>query len=184
MCRALDLAEMLRQAAPATRREVLKRAAAGGIAAPALLAVLAKEGVAPADAAPAARQDGDPVQGGTLVLMGHQEVASLSPDDSGPTVHYVVVNNIHNALVEQDENFAYVPVLAAEMPTVSEDGLTYTFTLREGVKFHDLTDFTSEDVKYTYEWYMNSENAAINANLFDGVESVEASSITITSRRG
>lgn len=174
MGRALDLAEMLRQATPATRREVLKLAAAGGIAAPALFALLARDGVAPVYAAPAARQDGEPVKGGTLVLMGHQEVASLSPDDYGPTVHFVVVANIHNGLVEQDENFEFQPVLAEALPEVSEDGLTYTFTLREGVKFHDLTDFTAEDVKYTYEWYMNPDNAAINANLFEGVESVEA----------
>jgi peptide/nickel transport system substrate-binding protein len=176
MRRALDLAEMLRHASPTTRREILKRAAGAGIAAPAVLALLAKDGVTPVFAAPTARQDqdGEPVPGGTLVIMGHQEVASLSPDDSDPTVHFVVVNNIHNALVEQDENLDFVPVLAEALPDVSEDGLTYTFTLREGVKFHDLTDFTSADVKYTYEWYMNPENAAINAVLFEGVESVEA----------
>jgi peptide/nickel transport system substrate-binding protein len=42
------------------------------------------------------------------------------------------------------------------------------------VKFQDGTEFTSEDVKYTYEWYMDPENAAVNANLFAGVASVEA----------
>ncbi len=174
MRRALDLGEMLRQARPATRREVIKLAAGAGISAPTVLALLARDGVAPVYAASAVRQDGEPVQGGTLVLMGHHEIASLSPDDYGPTVHFVIVANIHNGLVEQDENFEFQPVLAEALPEVSEDGLTYTFTLREGVKFHDLSDFSSEDVKYTYEWYMNPDNAAVNANLFEGVESVEA----------
>ncbi len=173
MGRALDLAEMFRQASPTTRREFVKLASAAGITAPTLLALFAKDGIAPVYAAPA-RQDGEPVQGGTLVLMGHQEIASLSPDDAGPTVHFVMVEQIHNGLVQLDENFELQPILAEALPEVSEDGLTYTFKLRSGVKFHDGTEFTSEDVKYTYEWYMDPENAAINANYFIGVESVEA----------
>jgi peptide/nickel transport system substrate-binding protein len=178
----LDLAARLCQASPATRREFIKLASGAGIAAPALIAMLAKDGVSPVYAAPA-RQDGEPQQGGTLVLMGHQEIASLSPDDFGPTVHWVMVAQIHNGLVEIDENFEIQPVLAEELPKVSEDGLTYTFKLRSGVKFHDGTEFSSEDVKYTYEWYMDPENAAVNANLFTGVESVEApdpSTIVVT----
>jgi peptide/nickel transport system substrate-binding protein len=173
MSRALDLATMLRQASPATRREFVKLASGAGIAAPALIALLARDDGAPVFAAPA-RQDGEPRQGGTLVLMGHQEIASLSPDDAGPTVHFVMVTQIHNGLVEFDQNYELQPVLAEALPEVSEDGLTYTFKLRSGVKFHDGTEFTSEDVKYTYEWYMNPANAAINANYFIGVESVEA----------
>lgn len=173
MGRALDLAEMLRQASPATRREFVKLATGAGIAAPALIGLLAKDGVEPVYAAPA-RQDGEPRQGGTLTLMGHQEIASLSPDDMGPTVHFVMVTQIHNGLVELDENFQVQPVLAEALPEVAEDGLTFTFKVRSGVKFHDGTELTSEDVKYTYEWYMDPENAAINANYFTGVESVEA----------
>jgi len=173
MGRAFDLAAMLRKASPATRREFVKLAAGAGIAVPAVLDLLARDGIAPVYAAPA-RQDAEPIQGGTLVLMGHQEIASLSPDDMGPTVHFVMVTQIHNGLVELDENFVVQPVLAEALPEISEDGLTYTFTLRPGVMFHDGTEFTSEDVKYTYEWYMDPENAAVNANYFTGVESVEA----------
>jgi peptide/nickel transport system substrate-binding protein len=49
-----------------------------------------------------------------------------------------------------------VPMLSTEVPTqenglVSEDGLTYTFPIREGVTFHDGTDLTAEDVKYSWD---------------------------------
>jgi peptide/nickel transport system substrate-binding protein len=175
MGRALDLAAMFRQATPTTRREILKLAGAGGIAAPALVAMLARDGVKPVYAAPsAARQGGTPVQGGQFIMLGHQEIASLHPDDAGPTVHWVMVTQIHNALVEQDENFVFQPVLATELPTVSEDGLTYTFTLHQGVLFHNGEELTSADVKYTYEWYMDPANAAVNGSYFENVASVEA----------
>ncbi|GIW04026.1 MAG: peptide-binding protein [Thermomicrobiales bacterium] len=178
MAGKLDLVAMLQQASPVTRREVLRRAAIGGISGPALLALLRADGAgaAPASLARRARnfQESQPKPGGTLVLMGHQEISSLSPDDAGPTVHWVMVTQIHNALIEMDEMLQFNPVLAESMPEVSADGLTYTFKLRQGVKFHDGEEFTSEDVKYTYEWYMNPDNAAINAVDFAAVDAVEA----------
>ena len=171
MSRWQKLEAMLHAMDPVTRRQFLTRAAATGLAAPALGHLAA--GSRSAAAAPARQDLSDPVQGGTMVVLGHQEVASLSPDDAGPTVHYVVVTQIHNALVEANENFEFLPVLAEELPEVSDDGLTYTFRLRQGVPFHDGEEFTAEDVKYTYEWYMDPENAAVNANDFATVESVE-----------
>lgn len=180
MARSLDLEAMLRSAGPTTRREVLKRAAGAGIAAPALLALLRADGVQDVEAASgaksgsAARYQDQPVQGGTLILTGHQEIASLSPDDAGPAVHWVMVTQIHNALVEMDENVTFLPMLAEALPEASADGLSFTFKLKQGVKFHDGTEFTSADVKYTYEWYMNPDNAAINAADLELVASVEA----------
>jgi peptide/nickel transport system substrate-binding protein len=52
-----------------------------------------------------------------------------------------------------------IPMLATEVPTlenglVSEDGLTYTFPIREGVTFHDGTNLTAEDVKYSWDRVM------------------------------
>jgi peptide/nickel transport system substrate-binding protein len=178
MSRSIDLEAMLRNACPATRREVLKRAAGAGLAAPALLALLRSQGVA-ASGAPARgtltrHQDSTPKEGGTLTVTGHHEVASLHPDDSDPIVYRVVVMQIHNALMEIDENGVFQPVLAEAAPAISADGLTYTFKLHQGVTFHDGTEFTSEDVKYNYEWYMDPANAAINAVDFGSVASVEA----------
>ena len=177
----------------ASRRAFLKKAAAAGVAVPALGMAMRSGQITEARFVPRALQAGTPAagaatpaagastpvasdapQGGTLILLGHQEIASLSPDDDGPTVHFVIVTQIHNALMEIDENYVYQPVLATEEPTISEDGLQYTFTLHQGVTFHDGEPFTSEDVKYTYEWYMNPDNAAVSANDFTLVESVEA----------
>ena len=166
MDRSLEKARSL-SSVESSRRTLLKGAAIAGAAGFAGVGVFG--GVRSAVA-----QDATPVAGGNFVTLGHQEVASLSPDDDGPSVQLAVIGQIHNALVQLDENLQPQPVLAAAMPEVSADGLTYTFTLVEGVKFHDGADFTSEDVKYTYEYYGNPENAAITANAFVLIESVEA----------
>ena len=55
-----------------------------------------------------------------------------------------------------------VPALATEVPTIdngliSEDGLTYTFPIREGVMFHDGTELTAEDVKYSWDRVMTMD---------------------------
>ena len=150
-----------------SRREFLNRAAALG-----LIPVLAGgSGLAPFGSA-LASQENSPVQGGTFVTLGHQEVASLSPEAAGPTVQWVAIAQIHNALYELDHNYELVPVLA-ESYEPSEDGLTYTFKLRNDVKFHNGDSFTSADVKYTFDWIMDEANASTRAAEFELVESVE-----------
>jgi peptide/nickel transport system substrate-binding protein len=114
---------------------------------------------------PAGSGDGEPKEGGTVIMMGHHEIASLSPDDDGPTVHWVMTTNIHNSMVELDSYFVLQPVLC-ESWEVADDGMSYTFKLREGVPFHDGEEFTSEDVKYTFEYYGNPDNASLSASNF------------------
>jgi peptide/nickel transport system substrate-binding protein len=58
------------------------------------------------------------------------------------------------------------PVLATALPTVSADGLTYTFKLRTGVKFHDGTPFDAAAVKYNYERQQNFPTGPLQTNDF------------------
>lgn len=159
-----------------TRRDFLRATAVGGSAA-VFLAACAPAGAPTGGAAPAtapgeAPVAGAPKQGGTMVWLGHQEVAGLSPDDAGPDVQAVMINNIHNPLVYYNE-FNELELVLADSYEVSEDGLTYTFKLKEGVKFHDGSDFTSADVKYTWDYYRNPDNGAVRAGLFTGVSEIE-----------
>ncbi|CAN5508205.1 hypothetical protein BH23CHL2_BH23CHL2_17640 [soil metagenome] len=116
--------------------------------------------------------DDDEQAGGTLILMGHHQIASLSPDDAGPTVHWVMVTQIHNALVELDAWYVLQPTLA-ESFEVSDDGTSYTFSLVQGAPFHDGEEFTSADVKYTFDFYRDPDNAMLTASNFDGITNVD-----------
>src|SRR5947209_19534636 len=73
---------------------------------------------------------------------------------------------IFNSLVKKDEKFDYVPELASKIDR-SEDGLNFTFTLREGVTFHDGRPFTSADAKYTIDTVLTNSFAK-SASFFEG----------------
>lgn len=159
------LDHVLQHLPPSTRRQFLKQVAAAGMSAAAAQTLLLRDPLI-VTAAPSTRR------GGMVRVMGHQEVASLSPDDAAPSVHWVMVTQIHNALLEGNE-FNVIERVLAEHYMVSRDGLQYTFRLRRGVKWQDGSEFTADDVKYTYEYYMNPANAANLSVHFQSVDKVE-----------
>ncbi len=71
-----------------------------------------------------------------------------------------------NSLVKKDEKFDYVGDLASDIKQ-SSDGTVFTFTLRDGVKFHDGRAFSSADAKYTLDLVFSS-NFAKSASFFEG----------------
>jgi peptide/nickel transport system substrate-binding protein len=167
-----------RRSGKLSRRDFLRYSAWGSgaaflaaCAAPVAPAPGVEPGAAPADA-PAA-DPGTPQQGGTMIWMGHQEVAGLSPADMNPTVQAVLIYNIMNPLVYYNEYAELEQVLASSYE-VSDDGLQYTFQLHQGVLFHDGSELTAEDVKYTYDYYRDPEHASPIQGSFFGVDNVEA----------
>jgi peptide/nickel transport system substrate-binding protein len=176
MSNAREIERLWSLATPSTRREILKKAGVAGISAPALLSMLNAPGALAGPARPSASlrpaNQGEPVQGGVSTWLAHQEIASLSPDDSGPSMQFVLIGNIHDPLVIQDHMYQYQPVLAESYET-SEDGLTWTFKLHTGVTFSNGDPFTSADVKYTYEYFMNPDNATVSGVDFESIEAVE-----------
>jgi peptide/nickel transport system substrate-binding protein len=91
---------------------------------------------------------------------------------------------IFNSLVKKDEKFDYVGELASDINR-SADGTVFTFTLHDGVKFHDGRPLTSADVKYTLDLVFSSSFAK-SASFYEGtgdtkhsyIKSVEAPNAT------
>ena len=66
-----------------------------------------------------------------------------------------------------------IPQLATDMPTISEDGLTYVIPLREGVKLHDRSDFNAEVMAHSLNRFI--QNGGRPSSLLSGqIDSVEA----------
>src|SRR5699024_2011172 len=83
-------------------------------------------------------------EGGTLIFGRGGDSTSLDPSRTTEGETFKVTKNIFETLLKfEDGGTAVEPGLAKSWET-SDDGLTYTFELQEGVKFHDGTDFNAE----------------------------------------
>lgn len=89
-------------------------------------------------------------EGGTFVVATEKEPEQYNPSFANPDEGYMIVQNVMNKLVKMNGNFDIVPDLA-ESWEYSEDGLVLTFHLHKNVKWHDGEDFSSADVKFTFE---------------------------------
>ena len=84
-------------------------------------------------------------KGGILKVGNLGEPPSLDAHWTTASITETLTNHIYEGLYSLDSNNRPIPMLA-ESHTVSKDGLTYTFKLRQGVKFHNGKEMTSEDV--------------------------------------
>ncbi|HEX8136518.1 MAG TPA: ABC transporter substrate-binding protein [Pyrinomonadaceae bacterium] len=115
---------------------------------------------------------------GAFVIALSDNIATLDPigastvDAASERVRVLMFNS----LVRKNEKFEYVPELASEVKP-SEDGLTYTFTLRDGVTFHDGKALTSADAKYTLDTLLASSSGKA-ASFFEGTASSRQPFIT------
>jgi peptide/nickel transport system substrate-binding protein len=89
------------------------------------------------------------------------------------TAGFTWLEKYYSKLVLYNVDFTEVQGELAESWEISDDGTEYTFTLREGVKWHDGEDFTAEDVKFTIELATNPDSASWIGAKFSGVSSVE-----------
>jgi peptide/nickel transport system substrate-binding protein len=175
-----------------SRRGLLRRAAAIGIAAPVVGVMLhatsdmafgaptsgrarayrplAQEAATvPADAPTA--PEGEPQSGGTLTIGSNAEPDTLQPYITQLAAGFDVYSGMVEPLLGYDSTQAFYPVLATEF-AISDDGLTYTFTLREDVPFHNGDSFSGEDVVAVWNIVMDPEFGAFSQNGWMQIEDI------------
>ena len=110
------------------------------------------------------------------------EIDSFNPLVSYMQVGFEVFLLVYDPLVRYDENYDPVGALA-ESWTLSEDQLTWTFKLKDGVKWHDGEPFTSADVKFTYDLMLENGLGYMYGSYLSGINKVECpddSTVVIT----
>jgi len=114
--------------------------------------------------------EGTPVPGGSVVYGMTQDLASLDPHVDTDAGTRDVVFNLYEGLVKPTSDGGFIPAVASDY-IISDDAKTYTFTLRDGITFHDGTPVTIEDVKYSIDRYaeIQGESSAFSS-LVDSVE--------------
>ena len=101
-------------------------------------------------------QGGD---GGTFVFGQGVDAVSLDPINQADDTSSDVASHIFSTLLQYPTTGSeLVPALATEVPEAEDSGRSYTFKLREGVKFHDGAPFDAEAVKFNFDRWRDSEN--------------------------
>ncbi|WP_163846935.1 ABC transporter substrate-binding protein [Pseudooceanicola aestuarii] len=115
-----------------------------------------------------------PALADTVLRIGmQQEPTVLDPTaDATASIDGMLAHNVYESLTTVDESGAVLPNLATDW-TISEDGLTYTFTLVEGASYHDGTAFDAEDVKFTFDRAMGADSTNPSKGIFEPIDSVE-----------
>ncbi|MEU4766502.1 ABC transporter substrate-binding protein [Actinosynnema sp. NPDC023794] len=134
-----------------------------------LIGVVVAVALAPACTSPDGDVAGD---AGRSIVIG----AGGEPENLNPVLGYAPdgASKVFDGLVSRDERLRLVPALARELPTASADGLTWTATLREGVKFTDGTPLSAQDVVFTYKAVLDAKTDSTIASRFDAVADVTA----------
>jgi peptide/nickel transport system substrate-binding protein len=125
---------------------------------------------------------GTKVEGGKVTVLILQDLDFLDPHLAVAAGTNEVLFNVFEGLLKPNEKGELLPALA-ESYSVSPDGLTYTFKLRSGVKFHNGQTLTSADVKYSYSRLAGLDTGKPLQTSFEDVKSIEApdaSTVVIT----
>lgn len=92
-----------------------------------------------------------------------------------------IADEVTESLLRFDDDNKEEPVLLTDFPSVSDDGLTYSFELKQGVHFTNGTELTSKDVKFTFERMFTPATAAKSTayfNMIKGAQDMLAGSAT------
>jgi len=160
-----------------SRRSFIARMLSVGLTAPMAGMLLAQNGVAFAQTKPtyAPTKAGG---GGPLKILLWQAVTLINPHFATGTKDQEGSRVFYEPLAGWDNEGNLTPILAAEVPTrdnggLSPDGTTVTWKLKRGVKWHDGQPFTADDVVFNYEYAVDPATAATTSGSYTGLKSVE-----------
>ncbi len=128
--------------------------------------------------APAPAPAGKRGSGGTLRILYWQAPTILNSYLASGTKDYDAARLIHEPLAAVAPDGSIVPVLAVETPTLANGGVakdlkSITWKIKPGVKWHDGTDLTADDFKFSYDYCSDKLTGCSNISRFTPIESLE-----------
>lgn len=115
-------------------------------------------------------------EGGAIVVSLIQEPGQLNEFFNAQSGSFISVLAVE-PLFTFDANGEPVPILASEVPSlenggISEDSLTITYRIRQGITWSDGEPFTAEDLAFTFDVYRDPESTTLAGGAYDAIESV------------
>ena len=116
----------------------------------------------------------EPGYGGNLIIgsIGEPVIFNQLYYQDAPSGD--IIDLVFSGLTASNENLEVIPDIATAEPDISEDGLQWTFTMKEGVLFHDGVELTAHDVVFTYNIFLNEDYTGPRAGSFTSLENIEA----------
>lgn len=128
----------------------------------------------PAATEPAASSgDMTPQKGGEITVAYKDDLATLDPAIGYDWTNWPTIKMVFDGLLDYDSGTTIQPRVAESLPTVSADGLIYTFKLRKGVKFHNGRELVADDVAYTMTRVLDPKTASPGAGFFLGIKGAQ-----------
>lgn len=124
--------------------------------------------------AEAAVVDSGPNYGGNLIIASIGEPVIFNDHYAQDVPSGDINDLIYAGLTTSNENLEIIPDIAIGEPQISEDGLQWTFDMKEGVLFHDGVELTAHDVVYTYSIFLDEDYTGPRAGSFTSLENIEA----------
>ncbi len=118
--------------------------------------------------------DPDAQPGGDIVITYKDDVATLDPAIGYDWQNWSMIKSIFDGLMDYVPGTTELRPGLAESYEISEDGQTFTFHLRPGVKFHNGREMTAEDVKYSLDRVTNPETQSPGAGFFGSIQGYDA----------
>lgn len=115
-----------------------------------------------------------------LIVAIQSDPTGLDPHTVTDRAAGIAIENLYNTLFTYTETYGEAVPSLAESYEVSDDGLTYTLKLAEGVKFHSGNVMTSEDVKYSLERIQTSGARASQMEKISSIETPDENTVVIT----
>jgi peptide/nickel transport system substrate-binding protein len=109
-----------------------------------------------------------------VLRVAVQPIVQVDPAFISSDPEVLVADQIYDYLVDVDSENVIVPRLATDWK-ISDDGLTYEFTLAEGVTFHDGSDFTAEDVVWTFNRLRDTQVGSATVDLYNNIVDIQNS---------
>jgi ABC-type transport system substrate-binding protein len=129
-------------------------------------------------ALPAMAQDYTPdpnaKPGGSITVTYKDDVATLDPAIGYDWQNWSMIKSLFDGMMDYVPGTTTLRPGLAESYALSEDGLTYTFKLRPGVKFHNGREMTAEDVKYSLDRVTNPATQSPGAGFFGSIAGYDA----------
>jgi len=166
------------------RRGFIQQMVGLGLTAPMASMMLMHAGVTQAQTPMPAYKPTKRGGGGPLKLIYWQAAVHLNPHYAGGTKDQDASRVFYEPLASWDSDGNLVPILAAEVPTranggLSADGRSVTWKLKRGVKWHDGKDFSADDVVFTAQYAGDPAAAMTTVNVYKDIKVTKVDSHTV-----